>query len=153
MCGPSFHAGSQSLFTYIQPWPASSLLCLSSRSQKTCQTEHFYYSGVFHLPSRSDCSRGLLCDLSEVVFRPIKPNKLSIFQTSLVSFVAYGFIRGYKQVWGQLWSKHAKRLQIEYKSWMEIQNVGIKNLNEIRSWGRGWGVLGGNFEAPIRLEI
>lgn len=68
MCGLSHHIGSQGLFTYIQPWPASTMLCLCSRSQKTCQTEHFYYSGMFHLPPSTGCCSGLVCDLCWDVF-------------------------------------------------------------------------------------
>lgn len=68
MCGLSCHTGSQGLFTSIQPWPASTALCLSSRSQKTCQTEHFSSSGMFHLPPSTGCCSGLMCDSSEVVF-------------------------------------------------------------------------------------
>lgn len=34
MCGPSHYAGSQGLLTHVQPWPASTTLCLCSRSPK-----------------------------------------------------------------------------------------------------------------------
>lgn len=50
-CGLSHHIGSQGLFKCIQPWTASTALCFSSTSLKTCQNEHFFFSsGMFHLP-------------------------------------------------------------------------------------------------------
>lgn len=50
-------------------------LCLSSRSQKTCQAEHFYYSGMFHMPPSAGCCRSLMCDLSKLHFSTQKPNQ------------------------------------------------------------------------------
>lgn len=83
MCGLSHHIGSQGLFTYIQPWPASTMLCLCSRSQKTCQTEHFYYSGMFHLPPSTGCCSGLVCHLSELCFNTQEPNQAGGYPTCL----------------------------------------------------------------------
>ncbi len=104
MCGPSHHTGSQGLFTYIQAWPASTTLCLCSRSQKTCQAEHFYYSGMFHWPPKPGCCWHLMCDFSKLYFSIRKPKQNQLYPNCFSFLAAFGPVTDYILLpWGQLW--------------------------------------------------